>query len=108
MSSLRSLFGGRQAVAPTTDESPLPPNAPLVSLRYAFFGGDVLTRGDVARLKQLAPAVTSVNFYGATETPQAMACFVVPSDAEFSSSIATIGPMNTPSGYVFASSLVRE
>jgi putative ABC transport system ATP-binding protein len=44
MSSLRSLFGGRQAVAPTTDESPLSPNAPLVSLRnveksYAVAGG---------------------------------------------------------------------
>jgi ABC-type lipoprotein export system ATPase subunit len=44
MSSLRSLFGGRQAVAPTTDESPRPPNAPLVSLRnveksYAVAGG---------------------------------------------------------------------
>jgi ABC-type lipoprotein export system ATPase subunit len=32
MSSLRSFFGGRQAVAPA-DETPLPPNAPLVSLR---------------------------------------------------------------------------
>jgi ABC-type lipoprotein export system ATPase subunit len=44
MSSLRSLFGGRQAVAPTPDESPVSPNAPLVSLRnveksYAVAGG---------------------------------------------------------------------
>jgi ABC-type lipoprotein export system ATPase subunit len=34
MSSLRSLFGGRQAVAPIADEAPLPPNAPLLSLRH--------------------------------------------------------------------------
>jgi len=44
----------------------------LDSLRYAFFGGDVLTRSAVLRLKRAAPSVTCVNFYGATETPQAM------------------------------------
>ena len=46
------------------------------SLRYAFFGGEPLTRGDVARLGALAPASISVNYYGATETPQAMGYFV--------------------------------
>jgi ABC-type lipoprotein export system ATPase subunit len=44
MTSLRSLFGGRTVVAPTVEESPLPRNAPLVSLRnveksYAVAGG---------------------------------------------------------------------
>ena len=44
MTSLRSLFGSRQAVAAATDESPIPPNAPLVSLRdveksFALAGG---------------------------------------------------------------------
>ncbi len=33
MSSLRSLFGGRQATATAPDEAPLSPGAPLVSLR---------------------------------------------------------------------------
>jgi amino acid adenylation domain-containing protein len=47
----------------------------LPDLRYACFGGDVLTERDVARLRALAPAAACVNFYGTTETPQAMAWF---------------------------------
>jgi amino acid adenylation domain-containing protein/non-ribosomal peptide synthase protein (TIGR01720 family) len=55
-------------------------DGPVPSLRYAFFGGDVLDRADVARLRALAPQVTCVNFYGATETPQAMGYHVVRGD----------------------------
>lgn len=54
--------------------------APCAHLRYAFFGADVLTCRDVALMRSLAPSVTCVNFYGATETPQAMAYYVVPSE----------------------------
>ncbi|HEX8845598.1 MAG TPA: amino acid adenylation domain-containing protein, partial [Pyrinomonadaceae bacterium] len=50
----------------------------LASLRYLFVGGDQLTYGDVSKFRAIAPAVTCVNFYGATETPQAMGYFVVP------------------------------
>ncbi|HEX7186035.1 MAG TPA: amino acid adenylation domain-containing protein [Thermoanaerobaculia bacterium] len=49
---------------------------PLPDLRHAFFGGDVLTERDVARLRALAPlpqTLACVNFYGTTETPQAVA-----------------------------------
>lgn len=50
-------------------------------LRYAFWGGDLL-RPDLPRaLRELAPDVTSVNFYGATETPQAAGYFVDDGDA---------------------------
>jgi amino acid adenylation domain-containing protein len=52
----------------------------LPSLRYAFFGGDVLTASDVEGLKTLAPSATCVNFYGTTETPQAMGFYGVPVD----------------------------
>ncbi|MCP4417210.1 MAG: amino acid adenylation domain-containing protein [Chloroflexi bacterium] len=45
----------------------------LPTLRYAFFGGDRLTRQNVHQLRALSPSVTCVNFYGASETPQAMA-----------------------------------
>lgn len=45
----------------------------LPRLRYGFYGADVLTRRDVAILKRIAPAATCINFYGATETPQAIA-----------------------------------
>jgi amino acid adenylation domain-containing protein len=47
----------------------------LPDLRRAFFAGDVLTGRDLARVRRLAPAVRPVNFYGATETPQAMGWF---------------------------------
>jgi len=49
----------------------------LSALRHVFFGGDDLTRGTVERICELAPDVTCVNFYGATETPQAMGYHVV-------------------------------
>jgi amino acid adenylation domain-containing protein len=64
-------------------------NAPISSqlpLRFAFFGGDVLTRRHVTQMRSLAPSVICVNFYGATETPQAMAYLIVtpqdPTDEE--------------------------
>ncbi len=41
------------------------------SLRVALFIGDVLTRGEVARLRSLAPDVRVVNLYGTTETQRA-------------------------------------
>jgi amino acid adenylation domain-containing protein len=44
----------------------------LPHLRWAFFGGDKLRRADAAALRALAPGVRCVNFYGTTETPQAM------------------------------------
>ena len=53
------------------------PAVTLPHLRYAFFGGDVLIRHQVELLQGLAPTVTCVNFYGATETPQAMAYAIV-------------------------------
>ncbi|HET7232709.1 MAG TPA: non-ribosomal peptide synthase/polyketide synthase [Longimicrobium sp.] len=52
----------------------------LSALRLACFGGDVLRVADVERLRALAPNAEAVNFYGATETPQAMGCFRLPVD----------------------------
>ncbi|HEX5724701.1 MAG TPA: condensation domain-containing protein, partial [Longimicrobiaceae bacterium] len=58
----------------------------LPALRLACFGGDVLRAGDVERLRALAPNAEAFNFYGATETPQAMGCFRLPAD------LAAVGP----------------
>ncbi|HTG35649.1 MAG TPA: non-ribosomal peptide synthase/polyketide synthase [Thermoanaerobaculia bacterium] len=54
----------------------------LPDLRHAFFGGDRLTGRDVATLRALAPAAACVNFYGATETPQAMGWHAAEMDEE--------------------------
>lgn len=54
------------------------PPQPLPTLRYAFFGGDLLTGREVALITSMAPQVECVNFYGTTETPQAMTWFRVP------------------------------
>ncbi|HEU4455341.1 MAG TPA: amino acid adenylation domain-containing protein, partial [Longimicrobium sp.] len=54
----------------------------LPTLRRAFFVGDVLMRGDVARLRRLAPNVTVVNYYGSTETQRAVSFHVVDPDAD--------------------------
>lgn len=59
--------------AATTDEQ-------IDSLRYSFLVGDVLRKRDVAQLKKLAPQITCVNLYGATETQRAVGHFVVPND----------------------------
>ncbi|WP_407288205.1 amino acid adenylation domain-containing protein [Streptomyces sp. BP-8] len=56
------------------------PKGALPSLRYAFFGGDVLGAHEVQVIRRLAPGVTVVNFYGATETPQAHAHHIVGDD----------------------------
>ena len=47
--------------------------AQALSLRLIGFGGDQLTRGDIAAARQLAPGARLLNFYGTTETPQAQA-----------------------------------
>lgn len=52
----------------------------LANLRYVFFGGDVLTVRDLAKVRRTAPAAECVNFYGATETPQAMGFYRVNAD----------------------------
>jgi amino acid adenylation domain-containing protein len=54
----------------------------ITSLRYLFFGGDALTMHDVVRIRKLAPNATCVNFYGATETPQAMGYFIIPNPTD--------------------------
>ncbi|MEP7013165.1 MAG: non-ribosomal peptide synthase/polyketide synthase, partial [Acidobacteriota bacterium] len=70
-----------QLLASATPERE-PEVAPVLSLlRWAFYGGGALSGGDVARLARLAPEATAVNFYGATETPQAMAWNEVAADA---------------------------
>ena len=47
----------------------------LSTLRHVFFGGDMLTGAHVGKIWQAAPGVECVNFYGTTETPQAMGYF---------------------------------
>ena len=49
----------------------------LKALRYVFFGGDLLRKKDVSRLQRVAPSATFVNFYGTTETPQAVGHFII-------------------------------
>jgi len=61
-----------------TSENP-PGVAPQIpSLRYVFFGGDLLAARHVQQLRHKAPNVTCVNYYGATETPQAMSYYDIP------------------------------
>ena len=57
-------------------------DAHLPALRLAAYGGDVLRARDVARLRAIAPSAAVVNFYGATETPQAMSIYRVPAELE--------------------------
>lgn len=51
--------------------------ASLPQLRQAFVVGDVFTRADARKLKQLAPDCEIVSFYGATETQWALAHQIV-------------------------------
>lgn len=49
----------------------------FTALRYLFFGGEVLSRRTIERIRRLTPGVCCINYYGATETPQAMGYHVV-------------------------------
>ncbi|QEU96930.1 AMP-binding protein [Streptomyces kanamyceticus] len=49
----------------------------LPEVRLVCYGGDVLRSQDVSSLAAIAPYARHVNFYGATETPQAMTYHVV-------------------------------
>ncbi|MFJ9458785.1 amino acid adenylation domain-containing protein [Kitasatospora sp. NPDC101447] len=64
--TLEYLLGGRAAER----------TAP--ALRHLFFGGDRLRGHHVTLARSLNPDVVCVNFYGATETPQAMSAHRVP------------------------------
>jgi amino acid adenylation domain-containing protein len=56
--------------------------APLTSLRRIFFGGDLLTRQDVASMRVFAPNAKIVSFYGATETQRAVGYFAIDEDID--------------------------
>ena len=51
-----------------------------VLLRRIFFGGDVLTHGEVERIREWAPNATIGCFYGATETQRAVGYYEIPQD----------------------------
>ncbi|MGH6999414.1 MAG: non-ribosomal peptide synthetase, partial [Phenylobacterium sp.] len=83
MHDARSLWAWLAAEAPTIIHA-TPPlgrllcavtdgNPALPGLRYVFWGGDMLTRDIVEMFQAANPALQQVNFYGATETPQAVA-----------------------------------
>lgn len=50
----------------------------LAGMRYYFFGGDVLAKTHVTDIYKLSPGAKVVNFYGSTETPQAMGYYELP------------------------------
>ncbi len=54
----------------------------LEDLRYIFSGGDVLSPATVRNAREIAPAAELVNFYGTSETPQAMAYQAVSSELQ--------------------------
>lgn len=54
-------------------------------IRHFFWGGDLLRSRLVRRIHEVAPGARQVNFYGATETPQAMSYFDVDAAPELES-----------------------
>lgn len=64
---------------------------PSPSLRHVFFAGELLGPQVVERLRAVYPGVRCTNFYGATETPQAMGHFPVPDDLSGEGSVLPVG-----------------
>ncbi|MFZ2651070.1 MAG: amino acid adenylation domain-containing protein [Burkholderiaceae bacterium] len=54
----------------------------LQALRNIFWGGEVLTTATISRFTGIAPNASHFNFYGATETPQAMGYYAVQPQAD--------------------------
>lgn len=66
------------------------------SLRNAFFVGDILTKKDCKRLRDLAPNTTVINLYGSTESQRAVSYFEVRSkndDPDFLDQLPDIIPV---------------
>ncbi len=55
------------------------PNAALDKIRYFFWGGETLSPKISKQIFRIAPNGSQVNFYGSTETPQAMSYFAIDS-----------------------------
>ncbi len=66
------------------------PAGAIASVRSFFWGGDLLRPALVARVRQAAPRAAHVNFYGATETPQAAAHHPVDLDDPRTAELRTI------------------
>ena len=58
----------------------------LPAMRRVFFGGDVLTMLDVARIGELTPNAVIGSFYGTTETQRAVGYYEITEDPNYSSS----------------------
>jgi amino acid adenylation domain-containing protein len=52
----------------------------LASVRRVFFGGDVLSFDEIARIRELAPNAIVGSFYGATETQRAVGYYEIIGD----------------------------
>jgi amino acid adenylation domain-containing protein len=61
-------------------------NTRLPAVRRIFFGGDVLSRGTVEHMRQLAPNAELASFYGASETQRAVGYFAIPASTAASPS----------------------
>ena len=57
-------------------------SAQMTALRNAFFVGDVLTKKDCGKLRDLAVNTTVINLWGSTETQRAVSYFEIPSNAK--------------------------
>ncbi|KAF2725108.1 large subunit of alpha-aminoadipate reductase [Polychaeton citri CBS 116435] len=67
----------------------------VISLKAAFFVGDVLLKRDCRRLQQLAPNCRIKNMYGTTETQRAVSYYEIPSyneDAGYLDSMGDVIP----------------
>ncbi len=82
---------------------------PLPAVRLIALGGDQATFGDVAAIREIAPAARVVSFYGTTETPQAHGCYEVTARADDAlpvpagwgiegSQLLVLGPGGEPAG----------
>lgn len=71
----------------------------LPALHYVFFGGDVLRLQDIALVSRLAPRAACINFYGATETPQAVASYPTnPIESAETKELGTLATKPVPLG----------
>ena len=64
---------------------------PLLALRFVFSGGDTLRTTQAEELLAAAPGARVVNFYGATETPQAMGHHVFDPRTDGASDVVPVG-----------------
>jgi amino acid adenylation domain-containing protein len=75
-------------------------------LQQLVFGGDVISPGHVAKIREMYPGLRMVNGYGPTENTTFTCCYVVPQNYQANGSLPIGSPIAHTTAYILDDSLL--